>query len=229
MQDYSKLLTELNLKFNDLKLLETAFTHRSYLNEVRSVKLSNERMEFLGDSVLSYIISSYIFRIRPNDTEGELTNLRSYIVKTKSLATASEELGLGTYLLLSKGEEMTGGRTNQQLLANTFESLLGAVYLDLGIEAAERVVHQVLLPNFENEIHSGPPKDSKSALQEMTQTNSKQSPHYKILKTTGPDHAKEFVVGVFVNGSEMGKGTGSSKQAAEEEAAAAALDKLSRG
>src|SRR5581483_5687033 len=129
MQDYSRLLNKLNLEFKDLKILETAFTHRSYLNEVKSVKESNERMEFLGDSILSYIISSYLYRIRPADTEGELTNLRSFIVKTKSLANASTELGLGSYLLLSKGEEMTGGRTNQQLLANTFESLLGAIYL----------------------------------------------------------------------------------------------------
>ena len=226
MQDYSKLLKKLNLKFKDLKILETAFTHRSYLNEVRSVKQSNERMEFLGDAVLSYIISSYLYKIRPQDTEGELTNLRSYIVKTKSLATASEELGLGSYLLLSKGEEMTGGRTNQQLLANTFESFLGAVYLDQGIEKAEKLVQDVLSPKFEQEIKSGPPKDSKSELQEVTQTNSKQSPHYKILRTTGPDHAKAFIVGVYVNGVELGKGEGTSKQAAEEEAAAAALEKL---
>jgi ribonuclease III len=228
MQDYSKLLKKLNLEFKDLNTLETAFTHRSYLNEVRSVKESNERMEFLGDSILSYIISSYLYKIRPKDTEGELTNLRSYIVKTKSLATASEELGLGQYLLLSKGEEMTGGRINQQLLANTFESLLGAIYLDQGIVTAEKIVKEVLLPKFEKEITSGPPKDSKSALQEVTQTNSKQSPHYKILRTTGPDHAKAFIVGVYVNGVELGKGEGSSKQAAEEEAAAAALDKLTR-
>lgn len=228
MQDYSKLLNRLDLTFQDKKLLETAFTHRSYLNEVRSAKQSNERMEFLGDAILSYIISAYLYKIRPNDTEGELTNLRSYIVKTKSLATASVELNLGSYLLLSKGEEMTGGRTNQQLLANTFESFLGAVFLDQGIEAAQKVVSKILLPNFEKEINSGPPKDSKSALQEVTQTNSKQSPHYKILKTTGPDHAKEFVVGVFVNGLEMGKGQGSSKQAAEEAAAAEALKKFSQ-
>jgi ribonuclease-3 len=227
MQDYSRLLESLGLKFENHSLLETAFTHRSYLNEVRSVKQSNERMEFLGDAVLSFIISSYLYQIRPGDTEGELTNLRSYIVKTKSLAAASTQLGLGSYLLLSKGEEMTGGRTNQQLLANTFE-FLGAVFLDQGIKAAEEVVKGVLLPRFEQEIKSGPPKDSKSALQEVIQTTSKQSPHYKILKTSGPDHAKEFVVGVFVSGVQIGRGEGASKQAAEEEAAAKALEKLQK-
>jgi ribonuclease III len=228
VNDYSSLLNPLKLKFNDPALLETAFTHRSYLNEYKEAKHSNERLEFLGDCVLAYIISSYLFERRPNDTEGDLTNLRSYIVKTKSLADAALKLDLGSYLLLSKGEELSGGRQNTQLLANTFEAFLGSVFLDQGIETAQRVVHAVLLPDFQDEINSGPPKDSKSALQEVVQNKSKKSPHYKILQTFGPDHAKEFVVGVFVEGLAVGEGRGSSKQAAEEAAAAEALDKLSK-
>lgn len=224
--DYYKLLAHLGIRFKDPKILETAFTHRSYLNEVKHVKESNERLEFLGDSVLSYIVSSHLFKTRQSDPEGDLTNLRSYIVKTKSLAEASQKLNLGSFLKLSKGEELSGGGENPQLLANTFEALLGAVYLDLGLEAARKVVFEVLLPAFKKELSVGPPKDAKSKLQELVQQTSKQSPHYKIIKTYGPDHAKEFIVGVFVKGREVGRGSGFSKQVAEEVAANEALKKL---
>lgn len=224
--DYTNLLLSLGLQFNNPSLLEKAFTHRSYLNEVKSVKQSNERLEFLGDSVLSFIISSILFAKRPADAEGDLTNLRSYIVKTHSLAEASEKLNLGSYLKLSKGEELSGGRNNTQLLANTFEALLGAVFLDQGISGAKKVVEEMLLPLFKKEVDEGPPKDSKSLLQELVQEQTKQSPKYKILNTHGPDHAKEFTVGAFIKGIEMGRGTGLSKQTAEEEAAKEALKKL---
>src|SRR5581483_11646629 len=168
---------------------KTAFTHRSYLNETPEVKVSNERLEFLGDVVLSFIVSAYLYERRPSDAEGDLTNLRSYMVKTGSLALASQKLGLGQYLRLSKGEEQSGGRENEQLLANVFEALLGAIYLDQGIEEARKFVHQNLFPLFEKEIKEGPPKDSKSLLQEIAQNQTKQSPKYKILETWGPDHA----------------------------------------
>lgn len=224
--DYFILLNRLGIKFRNIKTLELAFTHRSYLNEVKEVTESNERLEFLGDSILSYIISSHLFRTRPKDPEGDLTNLRSYIVKTKSLAEASEKLELGKYLKLSKGEEISGGRDNTQLLANTFEALLGAIYLDLGLETATKVIHQILLPDFRKEIEVGPPKDSKSQLQELVQEKSRESPHYKIIRTSGPDHARQFVVGVFIKGKLEGKGAGPSKQAAEEEAASEALKKF---
>lgn len=224
--DYSRLLTHLRIKFNDVNILDTAFTHRSYLNEVKHVKESNERLEFLGDSVLSFIISSYLYSSHPKDPEGDLTNLRSYIVKTKSLAEASEKLELGKHLKLSKGEEMSGGRENTQLLANTFEALLGAIFLDLGLNAAMKVVHQTLLPDFRKELTLGPPKDSKSELQELAQERLKESPHYRIIGTKGPDHAKQFTVGVYIKGREVGRGVGSSKQAAEEMAANVALKKF---
>lgn len=209
-------------------IYQTAFTHRSYLNESTSQSESNERLEFLGDSVLSFIISGLLYQLRPVDTEGDLTNLRSYIVRTQSLAKASQKLDLGSFLKLSKGEEMSGGRENTQLLANTFEALLGAIYIDQGVEAASQFVKDSLLPLFENEIKNGPPKDAKSQLQELTQNLTKQSPRYKILDTKGPDHAKEFTVGVFLQSKNIGEGKGLSKQIAEEEAAANALEYLEK-
>lgn len=207
-------------------IFQTAFTHRSFLNEIHEKIESNERLEFLGDAVLSLIISSILYELRPSDNEGDLTNLRSYIVKTNSLAKASEQLGLGTYLRLSKGEELSGGRTNPQLLANTFEALLGAIYLDQGYDEAKQFVKDTLLPIFEEELRSGPPKDAKSNLQEIAQNVTKQAPKYKILETKGPDHAKEFKVGVYIQGELKGEGLGSSKQVAEEAAATQALKNL---
>lgn len=219
----------LNGLISEKQIFKTAFTHRSYLNEVKSPNTtgdlleSNERLEFLGDAVLSFIISSKLYNLREQDTEGELTNLRAYIVKTTSLAKASQKLKLGTFLSLSKGEELSGGRENTQLLANTYEALLGAIYVDQGIEKAKDFVEETLVPLFVNELKSGPPKDAKSLLQELTQNQTKQSPRYKIIDSVGPDHAKEFTVGVFVQNREIGVGKGASKQVAEEEAAQDAL------
>ena len=214
---------DLTSKIASNPLFLTAFTHRSFLNESPDVKESNERLEFLGDSVLSLIVSTELFHLRPNDAEGDLTNLRSFIVKTTSLAKAAQLLGLGEHLRLSKGEEMGGGRENTQLLANTFEAFLGAIFLVEGLERAKQFVFETLLPLFEQELKSGPPKDAKSSLQELAQTKTKQSPKYKILATIGPDHAKEFKVGVFLQGEQIGEGEGSSKQIAEEAAATNAL------
>lgn len=225
-RDFTGLLSILNLKFKNSKLLEQAFLHRSYLNEVKTVTESNERLEFLGDSVLSLIISYYLYDLRTTDSEGNLTNLRAHIVKTTSLAEAAQNLNLGKYLKLSKGEEISGGRNNPQLLANTYEALLGAIFLDQGLEAAKTIINKTLLPFFEKAIKMGPPKDAKSSLQEIVQQKLKKSPRYKILKTQGPDHAKQFTVAVYIAGKEKGRGTGASKQVAEEEAARYALQKL---
>lgn len=204
-------------------IYKTAFTHRSYLNETDEKIQSNERLEFLGDSILSFLISAYLYEKRGADTEGELTNLRSYIVKTSSLAQASQKLNLGTYLRLSKGEAASGGRENTQLLANTYEALLGAIFLDQGLAGAKDFVRNTLIPFFEEEIKSGPPKDAKSVLQELSQYKMKESPRYKILVTSGPDHAKKFTVGVYLKGEKIGEGEGFSKQTAEEQAAHDAL------
>ncbi len=226
--DFTDLLATLNLKFKNPKLLEQAFLHRSYLNEVKTVTQSNERLEFLGDSILSLIISHYLYDLRTTDSEGELTNLKAHIVRTTSLAEAAGKLNLGKYLKLSKGEEISGGRNNPQLLANTYEALLGAIFLDQGLEAAKATINKSLLPFFENAIKIGPPKDAKSSLQEIVQQQLKESPHYKILRTQGPDHAKQFTVAVYIKNIEKGRGTGASKQAAEEQAAEQALQILSR-
>lgn len=205
-------------------IFKTAFIHRSFLNESDTSSESNERLEFLGDSVLSFIISSYLYGQRQGDAEGDLTNLRSYIVKTQSLAKAAKMLNLGQHLKMSKGEEMSGGRENTQLMANTFEAFLGAIYIDQGIDEAKKFVMEILTPLFAEEVRSGPPKDAKSKLQEVVQNQTKQSPKYKILSTSGPDHAKEFEVGVFVQNKLVGQGSGLSKQIAEEAAAIKALD-----
>lgn len=225
--NFDKLLENLKIHFNNPQILEQAFYHRSYLNEVKEDIESNERLEFLGDSVLSLVVSKFLFSERYKDAEGELTNLRAFIVKTKSLAGAARKLDLGKYLLFSKGEELGGGRDNPQLLANTYEALLGAIYLDLGLETVQRVIKETLLDLFTSEVKSGPPKDAKSSLQEITQEKFKQSPMYKILETKGPDHAKQFVVAVYIKRKEYGKGSGGSKQLAEEEAATRALQRLS--
>lgn len=224
--DFTDLLKLLNLRFKNPELLEQAFLHRSYLNEVRVNLQSNERLEFLGDSVLSLVVSCYLYNLRATDTEGELTNLRAHIVKTKSLYKAAKNLNLGKYLSLSKGEELSGGRNNPQLLANTYEALLGSLFLDQGLEVTKEIIDKTLLPFFEKELKLGPPKDAKSSLQEIVQQKFKESPHYKILETRGPDHAKSFIVAVYIKGVEKGRGSGNSKQIAEEQAAKQALQVL---
>lgn len=223
---FEELFKQLNLSIKNTKLIEQAFYHRSFLNEVKLNIQSNERLEFLGDSVLSLVISQYLYLKRKEDTEGELTNMRAYVVKTNSLAKAARILNLGKYLHFSKGEEQAGGRDNPQLLANTYEALLGAIYLDQGLQAVKKVIERTLLSLFDKELKSGPPKDAKSSLQEVVQEKFKQSPRYKIIQTLGPDHAKQFTVAVYIGLNEYGKGVGASKQQAEEMAASEALKKL---
>ncbi|MDO8498430.1 MAG: ribonuclease III [bacterium] len=224
--EFVQILNNLRLKPNNLSFYRTAFTHRSFLNEAKEVKESNERLEFLGDAILSFITSGFLFHKRAHDAEGDLTNLRSYIVKTESLARVSQKLSLGKFLRMSKGEEFSGGRQNPQILANTYEALLGAIFMDLGIEAAQTFIYQTLLPLFATEITKGAPRDPKSELQEMVQEKFQVSPKYKIIGTIGPDHAKKFTVGVFVKDELLGRGSGSSKQQAEEDSAKEALKKL---
>lgn len=226
--EFIKALEKYKIHPKNSSFYQTAFTHRSYLNETREKIESNERLEFLGDSVLSFIISSYLYNTRAHDPEGDLTNLRAYMVKTESLAKVARVLKLGTFLRLSRGEELSRGRVNPQILANTYEAVLGAVFLDLGIEAASKFVDQTLLPFFTEEIKRGAPRDPKSELQEVAQSRFQIPPKYKILSASGPDHAKTFNVGVFIGDKLIGKGDGSSKQQAEEEAAGQALLHLAK-
>lgn len=220
-----KIEQKLGLQFKDQRLLQTAFVHRSYLNERPGFDLpSNERLEFLGDAVLQLTVSEHLYQNFPNEPEGELTNYRASIVNAKTLSEVSAKLSLGEFLLLSRGEEASGGRRRPYLLANTFEALLGVIYLDLGLAAAQRFVGQHILPLLGTIIKEERYKDYKSKLQELAQEKLSITPIYKVLEEEGPDHAKHFRVGVFVNDRQVGIGDGSSKQVAEQEAARLAFD-----
>lgn len=215
-------------KFKNPKLLRLAFIHRSYLNESKSEKESNERLEFLGDSIISFVISEYLYKTYPEFDEGILTNLRSLVVNTKSLAKMSKNLNFGDKLLLSRGEEDSGGRNNQSLLANTFEAFTGALYIDQGIDAVSKFLNEVLVPSISEHVQKNVFKDPKSLLQERIQSKKQSSPIYKVLGEEGPAHAKRFTIGVFIENELLGEGSGSSKQEAEEIAAGAALDLLNK-
>lgn len=216
-------------KFKNQNLKETAFTHRSYLNETSRKKLSsNERLEFLGDSILSLIVSGYLYQNFPQLEEGDLTNLRAALVRTQTLAKVAKKLKLGPELKLSHGEEESGGRNNPTLLTNTFEALIGALYLDQGIEVVNNFVRTNLLSELEEIIKKGTYKDFKSRFQEIVQEKKRISPVYRVLESSGPDHAKRFLVGVYVGQKLWGKGQGSSKREAEQNAAQLALEKLGK-
>ncbi len=212
------------IKFTNPNLLREALTHRSYLNEHQGEGLvSNERLEYLGDAILELLISKILFDRFPSSPEGVLTAARSQVVQTKSLASLAKNLCLGQYLLLSKGEEEGGGRENPGLLENAFEALIGAVYLDQGIEITKYFVEnqfQVLVESLSPENL----KDAKSLLQEKSQDIEKITPAYRVLNEEGPDHAKIFTVGVFLGKRKLAEGQGRSKQEAEEKAAQAAIE-----
>jgi len=212
-------------KFTNKKLFTLAFTHRSYLNEANEKVESNERLEFLGDSILSFIISTHLYKTYPNFNEGILTNLRSLLVNTKSLAAVAKELDFGKHLLLSKGEEDSKGRENESLLANALEAYIGALYLDKGVEEVIDFLNQAIVPKIQSLVENKVFKDPKSLLQEYVQSHKNPSPVYKVIHEEGPPHAKIFTMGVFVNEEKIGEGTGKSKQLAEENAAKQALDK----
>lgn len=218
------LAKELKIKFNDISLLQRALTHRSFLNENKSVDKSNERLEFLGDAVLELIVSDYLFREYPDRPEGDLTSFRSAIVRTESLAVASRELGFGKYLRLAKGEEESGGRDKDYILANTFEAILGAIYMDQGYQECKDLVTKVLISKIDNIVEHRLDIDSKTKIQEMAQAKFNTTPTYVVIKESGPDHDKEYVVGIKIGKKILGKGKGSSKQRAEEAAAQKAVE-----
>jgi ribonuclease-3 len=215
----------LRITFEDKDLLKTAFVHRSHLNEEKNLRVSNERLEFLGDAVLSFLTSHFLYTTYPQYPEGILTNIRSSLVKTQSLSEVAVELHLGELLLLSKGEEESGGRKNPSLLADVFEALLGAVFLDQGIAAVKKLLSTYLFPKTKQIVEEKRYIDYKSLLQEMVQEQSKVSPTYQVLRSEGPDHDKTFWVAAMVADQVVGEGKGKSKQQAEAEAAANALEK----
>ena len=219
MADLNQLEKEINIKFKDRNLLQSALTHRSYLNENRSWPLAhNERLEFLGDAVLELITTEYLYRNFPNP-EGELTNLRSALVNYKMLAEIAASIGLDKYILLSKGEAKDLGRARQVILANAIESLIGAIYLDSGFEPSREFVDNFIIKRLSSIVSGGKVLDPKSKFQELTQEKMGVTPHYKVLAEWGPDHNKQFEVGVFVQDRQVAKGQGSSKQDAEISAA----------
>ncbi len=214
---------KLKIIFHDQSLLKRALTHRSCLNEQKGSAESNERLEFLGDAILEFLVSRFLYQEFPADAEGQLTSLRSKLVCDHRLSKIATKLEIGQYLLLSRGEDESGGRTNLSLLADAFEALIGAVYLDQGLPAVEQLLNDHLFPTIE-EARSR--QDYKSIFQERTQEKFRITPTYQTLQASGPDHDKNFIVGVFLDKKLWGKASAGSKQAAEQQAAQKALEKL---
>ncbi len=224
MKNLDLLEKSIKITFKNKQLLTTALTHRSYLNEQPKENLSsNERFEFLGDAILEFIVSRRLFTLFPHLDEGIMTTLRSLIVKTDSLAEAGNRFQLGEFLLLSRGEEETGGRVNKSLLANTFEALTGAIFLDQGLEKTEEFIELSLGEKIKTIDSLENIKDYKSLFQEKAQEKKKITPTYRIINTYGPDHDKIFTVGAFLNKRKISQGKGKSKQEAEQRAAQKAL------
>lgn len=214
--------------FSDINLLITAFTHRSYLNEHRKTATEhNERLEFLGDAVLELVVTEYLYT-NYSEPEGVLTNWRSALVRTESISQAADKEGFEPLLRLSRGEKRGSERARQQILANCYESVVGAIYLEKGYDSAKEFITRTLLPSFDEILHSGSWLDPKSRLQELVQNREGFTPVYKVMKEEGPDHDKVFEVGVFVNDELKGKGGGPSKQAAQVAAASEALSRYAQ-
>jgi ribonuclease-3 len=220
LKEFEKIL---GIKIKDYELLQTSLIHRSYLNENRTISEHNERLEFLGDAVLELITTEFLFDKYPERTEGDLTSFRAALVKTESLAETAEKLKYGEYIFMSRGEEATGGRSRPYILANTYEAVLGYIYLDQGYTVAKDFVEKTLLPKADEIVAKRLDIDSKSQLQELAQEILRITPTYEVLKEEGPDHEKTFTLGVMIGDYEFGSGSGASKQEAAQAAAAKAL------
>ncbi|HUO50864.1 MAG TPA: ribonuclease III [Candidatus Paceibacterota bacterium] len=224
MPDFSKFETRIGFHFQDKRLLETAFTHRSYLNENRTTSREhNERLEFLGDAVLELVMTEFLFAKYPDKPEGDLTAYRAALVNTQSISEAATKLGMNEFLLLSRGEAKDTGRARQIILANAFEALIGALYLDQGYVAAKDFLAKQLFHKTDDVVARRLWQDAKSRLQEMAQEKLGVTPTYQLLDQSGPDHDKRFVVGAFLSGERIANGEGRSKQEAEQAAAEKAL------
>lgn len=222
--DVKELQNKICYVFRDEKLLENALTHSSYANERGKTRIwSNERLEFLGDSVLGFVSAEYLFEKYPSKPEGEMTRIRAELVCEHSLAATAEALGLGDVLLLGKGEEQNGGRERKSILADAVEALLAAIYLDGGMEQAGRFVRDFILAEKPTEL-----TDYKTALQELVQGAGEAAPQYKIIDEFGPDHAKTFVARVEIKGAPAGEGSGRTKKEAEQSAARDAMEKMDK-
>jgi len=224
MKDFSKLESQLKIKFKNHDVLKTALVHRSYLNEHPTFSLPhNERLEFLGDAVLELIVTEYLYAHYPNP-EGELTNWRASLVNAKMLSEVAQELELNDYLLLSKGESKdSNSKARQYILANAFEALIGALYLDQGREVVTKFISAHILSKLEHIIEHKLYLDPKSRFQEASQDKHGVTPSYRVLEESGPDHNKHFIVGIYLNSEQVATGEGSSKQEAQVDAAEKAL------
>jgi ribonuclease-3 len=219
----------LSIPFNNPEILREALTHRSYLNEAEVACPSNERLEFMGDAVLGLISTDYLFHRYGQLEEGELTNLRSALVRTETLARFAQEINLGQYLFLGRGEEMSKGRQRAGGLACAFEALIAAIYEDQGYEAARSFVMPFLEPELDEVVVGRKHKNAKSMLQELVQARMQQTPTYHLVEESGPDHAKSFTVEVRVGNRVLGRGHDRSKRGAEQSAAEKALGRLASG
>jgi len=227
MPDFSALAKQLNISFNKPELLVEALAHRSYLNEHRDYTGShNERLEFLGDAVLELATTDFLFKKFPAKPEGDLTSYRAALVNTVSLAESAQTLGINDYLLLSKGESKDTGRARDVILADAFEAIIGAIYLDAGYSGAEAFIAKNLYGKIDDVIAKRSYQDAKSRFQEASQEKRGTTPRYETLSEEGPDHARHFTVGVFIEKEEIARGVGESKQEAEQSAAQAGLDKM---
>lgn len=219
--DFAK---SIGINFNNPDLIQEALTHRSYLNENKKYKLNhNERLEFLGDAVLELVVTDYLFKNYKNNQEGEMTSWRAALVNGEMLAKISADLGVDDYVLMSKGESSDKGRARQYLLANALEAIIGAIYLDQGYPVAEKFILENIVVKIDDVISNKLYLDPKSYFQEKSQEHFKMTPSYRILKEEGPDHDKNFTVGVYIGDDLVAQGNGSSKQEAQREAAQAGL------
>ena len=224
VNNLSNLEDKLFLKFNNEDLLLQALTHRSYLNENPNFRVGqNERLEFLGDAVLELVVTEKLFHKFPEKPEGELTSFRAALVNSKMLSEVSTDIEINDFLLLSRGEAKDVGRARQYILANAFEALVGAIYLDKGYGEAENFIDRVLMPRMEEVLSQKLYKDPKSLFQEEAQERAGVTPSYEVVNEWGPDHDKHFLVGVFLGQEKVAEGEGPSKQIAQEEAARNAL------
>lgn len=218
--DISAFEKKLTAPFKDRSLLLQAFVHRSYLNENPQFEVGhNERLEFLGDAVLELVVTDYLYKSYPKEDEGTLTAYRSALVNAVTIAQVAQDLSMNDYLILSRGEAKDNGRARQIILANTFEALVGALYLDQGYEAARDFITEHLLPRMKDILADNLWLDAKSYFQERSQDSAGVTPSYQVISETGPDHDKRFTVGVHIGGELIAKGSGHSKQEAEQDAA----------
>ena len=223
--DLSILEKNLGLVFRDKDLLRQALTHRSFLNENERWPVGhNERLEFLGDAVMELVVTEFIFKRYPNKPEGHISQYRAALVNLQSSASYAESFGLGDFLFLSRGEAKDKGRAREAILGNAFEALVGAVYLDQGLETVQKFITRIIVPKVNDVIAKFITSDTKSRLQEITQAKKGVTPNYKVLKESGLDHKKRFVVGVLFGENLIAEGEGCTKKLAEEEAARHALE-----